>query len=273
MKQKTSSIRLFASLTEIDQAYLAEAETSTPKKRPRTRLYATVAACLCALLIAASVGVGLYLHMQSEPTAIIDEIENFEFDGRLYIISLYSDFSVEADEYLGVPSDGKGFFRDESALYSVKGYDPTFLLCEVYAGKVASLFVSPADLDISVGRELYIDRWHLPDYETVEYRFWSGSRDLTALQDKNAAPIEDLLNTLYNGKIVELSGSDPAKEHGEVILDLRFTLQNGIRIDLLVFESGLVVSHAVPREGIMLEEEQLDALMDYLQNHQNNVQK
>lgn len=264
MKQDLSSIRLFASLTEIDQAYLAEAETSIPKKRPRTRLYAA-AACLCALLIAATVGIGLYLYMQSEPTAVVDEIANFEFDGRLYSALQYSDFSVEADEYLGVPSNDKGFFPNESVLYSVKGYDPTFLLCEVYAGKVANLYVCSADLEISVGRELYIDRWHLPDYETVAFRF--GNRgEFIALQDKDAAPIEDLLNTLYNGKIVELSGADPAKEHGDNILDLRFTLQNGIQINLLVFESGLIVSHAVPREGIMPDEKQLDALMDYLQS-------
>ena len=172
MKQNDSSIILFQSVTEIDQAYLVEAETTTPKKRSRTRLYMT-AACLCALLTAASIGVGWYLHAQSDSTAVVeDEIPNFVFDGRRYgVMLLYSDFSVEADAYLGVPNDDKGFFRNDSALYSVKGYDPTFLLCEVYAGKVADLYVSSDDLEISVGRELYIDRWHLPDYETVSFRF------------------------------------------------------------------------------------------------------
>jgi len=273
---------LYQSFNKIDDDILERSETSVKKKSSTWVKWGTMVACLCLVVggivwgtktlspkeepsgyVVSEEGItipALEVSLSKEAAAMSDMIGFFIYEGRCYVY--YENFS-EAEgvvgEYLGTvtgmidewtPEEGyvdfAGSIRGD--FYSVKGYDPEFMLCTKEANGIVSTYICNNGITVKYGKELYEDRLHLSEkiagvqYESRES--WFYSREELYELDKEEEYIREFIEKLDAEEFL-LCRDVAVQEGWEHMVDseiyhLYFNMNDGIKIHLRLHENGYV---------------------------------
>ena len=189
-----------------------------------------------------------------------DMIGFFIYEGRCYVQyeHIYEDVDI-VEEYKGTaigtidewtPKEGyvdyAGSIRGD--FYSVKGYDPEFMLCTKDSRGVVSTYICNNGITLNYGRELYEDRLHLSEnsiglqYESRMSQYQSMG-EIYEL-DIEEAFIQEFISQLGAEKF--LLCKDVAEQEGwdhmghSDMYYLYFTMNNGTKVQLILHDKGYV---------------------------------
>ena len=189
-----------------------------------------------------------------------DMIGFFIYEGRCYVQyeHIYEDVDI-VEEYKGTaigtidewtPKEGyvdyAGSIRGD--FYSMKGYDPEFMLCTKDSRGVVSTYICNNGITLNYGRELYEDRLHLSEnsigllYESRMSRYQSMG-EIYEL-DIEEAFIQEFISQLGAEKF--LLCKDVAEQEGwdhmghSDMYYLYFTMNNGTKVQLILHDKGYV---------------------------------
>jgi len=300
---------LYQSINKIDDDILERSETSVKKKSTAWRKWGAMAACLCLVIggivwgtktlshkeepsgyVVSEKGISipaLEVSLAKETAAMSDMIGFFIYEGRCYVY--YENFSEAEDvvgEYLGTvtgmidewtPEEGyvdfAGSIRGD--FYSVKGYDPKFMLCTKEANGIVTMYICNNGITLKYGKELYEDRLHLSgnitgvQYESRESWFYSKG-ELYEL-DKEEAYIREFIEKLDAEEF--LLCQDIAEQEGlqhmvdSEVYHLYFYKKDGTKIHLRLHENGYVRFQGFWDVCVKIPEECYDKLIDaFMQN-------
>ena len=168
--------------------------------------WAAAAACLCFVIIGAAALSPFGLRdgdSKNENDGISSKmIGFFIYEGRCYVQyrEIYEDVDL-IDKHLGTvtglidewtPEDEYVDFAGSAQgdFYSVKGYDPSFMLCMREPDGAINLFICNNGITLKYGSELFEDRLHLAgNYSKVvfeSYDSWNyGKEELFRLEGKD----------------------------------------------------------------------------------------
>ena len=279
--------RLLDALGKMDEDLIAEAAPGRkPSKKAKTVAWvkwAAVAACLCLVAVGgiwklttlptkgeplsgnliSEEGITIppmEVALSKDAAAMADMIGFFIYEGRCYVY--YENFS-EAEEIVGehlgtvtgmidewTPEEGyvdfAGSIRGD--FYSVKGYDPEFMLCTKVGNGAVTTYICNNGITVKYGKELYEDRLHLSEniagvqYESRESWFYS-KEELYEL-DKEEACIREFIEKLDAEEFL-LCQEIEAQEDWQHMVDseiyhLYFNGKDGTRVHLRLHENGYV---------------------------------
>ena len=198
--------------------------------------------------------------LSKEAAAMADMIGFFIYEGRCYV---YYENCTEVEgivgEYLGTvtgmidewtPEEGyvdfAGSIRGD--FYSVKGYDPEFMLCTKEANGIVTMYICNNGITLKYGKELYEDRLHLSESITsVQYESrdsWFYSKEEVYVLDKEEAYIREFIEKMDAGEFL-LCQDVEVQEGLQHMVDsevyhLYFYKKDGTKIHLRVHENGYV---------------------------------
>lgn len=204
----------------------------------------------------------------------------FIYEGRCYVqyMDIYEDVDL-IDQHLGAitgmidewtPKDGYVDFAGSARgeFYSVKGFDPSFMLCMKRDDGAVSLFVNNTGITLKYGAELYEDRLHLSEmivavqYETTDS--WFYSRDQLYDLDADLEIISELVRQLNEAQLI------PREEilvagGKKYLSDLReyflyFRLKNGASVNLILYEGGYIEFMGIDKVCVKVSEDMYEAL-------------
>ena len=148
--------------------------------------------------------------------------------------------------------------------YTVKGYDPTFMLCMKCENGLVSTFVNDNDMILCTGADLFEDRLHLTgNYEAVKYQTredWQRSTGIICQVEETALEVVEQFVDAVN-KAPFLLTEDVPLEEGErnlydrEIYHMFFELKNGMTVHIRLFEGGYVRFHGLIPACVKVEEE------------------
>ena len=300
--------RLLDALGKMDEDLIAEAAPGKkPPKKAKTVTWVkwgAVAACLC-LVVAGGIwklttlptkgelpseytvsenGItipALEVSLSKKAAAMSDMIGFFIYEARCYVY--YENFS-EAEgvvgEYLGTvtgmidewtPEEGyvdlAGSIQGD--FYSVKGYDPEFMLCTKAGNGIVSMYICNNGITLKYGKELYEDRLHLSGNITgVQYESrdsWFYSKEEVYELDKEEAYIREFIEKLDAEEF--LLCRDVIEQEGwEHIVDaeiyhMSFLMENGTKIHLRLHENGYVRFQGLTELCVKIPTETYDKLL------------
>ena len=300
---------LFQSFNKIDEDILERSETSVKKKSTAWVKWGAMAACLCLVVggivwgtktlspkeepsgyVVSEEGItipAMEVSLSKEAAAMSDMIGFFIYEGRCYV---YYDNTGEAErlvgEYLGTatgmidewtPKDGYVDFAGSISgdFYSVKGYDPKFMLCMKETNGVVSTYICNNGITVKYGKELYEDRLHLSEkiagvqFESRESWFYS-KEELYEL-DKEEAYIREFIEKLDAGEFL-LCQDVAAQEGWEHMVDseiyhMYFNMNDGTKIHLRLHEDGYVRFQGMWDLCVKIPEEYYEKLISaFVQN-------
>lgn len=300
---------LLDALGKLDEELVAEAAPGKkPPKKARTAAWVkwgAMAACLCLVVggaiwkittlptkgeplsgyLVSEKGITiptLEVSLSKEAAAMSDMIGFFIYEGRCYV---YYDNTDEAEgivgEYLGTvtgmidewtPEEGyvdfAGSIRGD--FYSVKGYDPKFMLCTKEANGIVTMYICNNGITLKYGKELYEDRLHLSEniagvqFESRESWFYS-KEELYEL-DKEEAYIREFIEKLDAEEFL-LCQDVTVQEGWEHMVDseiyhLYFNMKDGTRIHLRLHENGYVRFQGLWDLCVKIPEESYGKIID-----------
>lgn len=185
----------------------------------------------------------------------------FIYQGHCYVEyeRLENDSSKIVGEYLGTatglidewtPRDGYVELAGsvEGDFYSVKGFEPSFLLCMQKEGTV-SLYVREGGMTLKTGADLYNKWLHLSeDYREVRYEtrasWYYSSGEVRQLDAPRAQEVLDFIQALDEAEFLPVeevearSGISPFAE--SEIYHMCFLTENGMTVHLRLHEGGYV---------------------------------
>lgn len=276
---------LFKSINGVDEEVLERSEVVARKKTVGLKWikWGAVAACLCLVAGGAiwkittlptkgepspgytisEEGItipALEVSLSKEAAAMSDMIGFFIYEGRCYVY--YENFS-EAEgvvgEYLGTvtgmidewtPKEGyvdfAGSIRGD--FYSVKGYEPEFMLCTKETNGDVSTYICNNGITLKYGKDLYEDRLHLSEkISGVQYESrmsWYQSMGELYELDMEEVYIREFISKLSAEEF--LLCQDVAEQEGwehmadSEIYHLYFMMNDGTKIHLRLHENGYV---------------------------------
>ncbi len=189
-----------------------------------------------------------------------DMIGFFIYEGRCYVHyeHIYEDVDI-VGEYLGTstglidewtPKEGYVDYAGsiQGDFYSVKGYDPEFMLCTKDARGVICTYICNNGITLKYGRELYEDRLHMSEkmagvqYESRKswYEGLGEVYDLGGVPDTVQAFIKELDSRefILCGDVTTLEGWSNMAE--AEVYHMYFTMEDGTTIQLSLNENGYV---------------------------------
>lgn len=318
-----SKDKVIDSMGRIDDDIIQEVEVLRRRKRRAkgkalwTRLGA-VAACIC--LIVGSMAIWRMLTVPTEENASellaseegvtippmgvslssnaeADMIGFFIYEGRCYVQyeRIYEDTDI-VEEYLGTATglidewtlkegyvDFAGSVRGD--FYSVKGYDPSFMLCMKDARGVVSTYICNNGITIKYGKELYEDRLHLSEnMEGVQYEsrpsWYEGLGELYELsadvksEESSASGewngiLQEFINQLNLAEFMPCTAV-PLEEGQSHMVDMEiyhlyFTMKDGTTIHLRLYENGYVRFQGMIAICVQVPAEYYDPLIALLE--------
>ena len=190
-----------------------------------------------------------------------DMIGFFIFESRCYVYmdTIFPDPGL-ADRHLGTitglidewtPEDGYVDFAGSvtGEFYSVKGYDPAFMLCQKYQSGDLVLYICNSGITLNKGSELYTDRLHLKEnikeLQTESRDSWFYSRNERFRADKDSEAVARFLDALNEGTFISREDV-PSENEWHMIFDERelehftFLMEDGTRVLLRLLEGGYV---------------------------------
>lgn len=220
-----------------------------------------------------------------------DMIGFFIYQGRCYVQYGGIDGNVDIlGEYLGTatglidewtPKEGyvelagsvKGDF------YTVKGYDPSFMLCMKESTGSISTYICNSGITLKYGSELYEDRLHLSDgIRVVEYesRFsWYYSKGELFQMDQVGEVVTNFIRDLDCAQFVPcdsipLSLGQTAFADTE-LYHMYFRMKDGNTVLLRLHENGYVRFDGMWALCVQVPAESYDALLALLDSHTDSV--
>ena len=196
-----------------------------------------------------------------------------------------NDSSKIVGEYLGTatglidewtPRDGYVELAGsvEGDFYSVKGYEPSFLLCMQKEGTV-SLYVREGGITLKTGADLYNKWLHLSeDYREVRYEtrasWYYGSGEVRQLDAPRAQEVLDFIPALDEAEFLPVeevearSGISPFAE--SEIYHMYFLTENGMTVHLRLHEGGYVRFQGLLNICVQIPEETFRGLTALFQS-------
>jgi len=274
---------LYSVIGTVDEELLQRCEQPVKKKAKSKWLkWGAIAACLCFAAILTVVlinpeadkpidvspatdadGVTIpQMEVTLSDDVAADMIGFFIYQGRVYTQYewIYDDIDI-VGEYLGTatglidewtPQEGYVELAGSVSgdFYSVKGYDPSFMLCMKLTNGVVCTYVCDNGITVKYGSELYDERLHLRgNFSAVEYETresWNWSKGEISSIDKESAVIEDFITELYSGEFI-LWSTVPDKEgytqssiYDTETFHVYFRMNNGTTVHLRLYENGYV---------------------------------
>lgn len=300
--------RLLDALGKMDEDLIAEAAPGKkPPKKAKTAVWVkwgALAACLC-LVVAGGIwklltlptkgelpseytvsekGISipaLEVSLAKETAAMSDMIGFFIYEGRCYVYyENFSEAEAVVGEYLGTvtgmidewtPEEGyvdlAGSIQGD--FYSVKGYDPEFMLCTKAGNGIVSMYICNNGITLKYGKELYEDRLHLSgNIVGVQYESrdsWFYSKEEVYELDKEEAYIREFIEKLDAGEF--LLCRDVIEQEGwEHIVDaeiyhMSFLMEDGTKIHLRLHENGYVRFQGLTELCVKIPTETYDKLL------------
>lgn len=217
----------------------------------------------------------------------LDMIAFFIYQGHCYeeyerLENVSSDI---VGEYLGTaiglidewtPEDGYVEFAGsvEGDFYSVKGFDPSFLLCMQKEGAVF-LYVCNRDITLKTGADLYEERLHLSEaYCEVRYEtrasWYYGSGEVRQLDEPRSQEVLDFIQALDEAEFIPVeevaaqSGISPFSE--SEIYHMYFLTESGMTVHLRLHEGGYVRFQGLINICVQIPEETFRRLTTLFQS-------
>ena len=206
----------------------------------------------------------------------------FIYQGRSYVqYEWIENGTALVGEYLGTSaglidewtkSDGyvEGAGSIAGDFYSVKGFDPSFMLCMEFEDGTIETFVNNNGFTIKYGSELFEDRLHLENYVSVEYQtresWYYSQGEPILLSDNYSDIVDEFLNELNISEFMLLSDI-PLDENDTNVYDSKeiyhmfFVMENGMTIHLRLFEGGYVSFQGISQICVQIDSEVFSKLI------------
>lgn len=307
---------LYRAVGEIDDGILERSESAANGRGEKSGWlkWGAAAACLCLVILGAAMrerpmthtdeGTGITV---SEEGVTIPPIRvtlskdgsqtaslaarSFIYQGRCYMeYKRHWDAGDIIGGYLGTvtgmidewtPEDGYVDFAGsaEGDIYSVKGYDTSFMLCIKKSARVADLYICNNGITLKYGSELYEDRLHLSgNVESVRYQSCgpegSGGDECYQMNSVHDV-ISDLIRDMNAGQFIPdyavLLEEGRAYVSDTELYFLSFQMKDGTIVDLGLYENGYVRFPGVWGICVQVQEKTFRALLDVLDHHTDSA--
>lgn len=299
-------------MSELDEKYIHEAIQYQKKGKKSVWVRPVIAACLCIAFISiffwkqsivstpeskhpivTEEGITippLNVSLSSGVTA--DMVGFFLYQGRVYIqYEWLTDSGNLVGDYLGTatgsidewtPQDGyvdlAGSVRGD--FYSVKGFDPAFLLCMKYADGQISTYICNNGITLKYGFELFEDRLHLSEnclsvtYETQESH--NASKDeIHSLDLQGEERFKHFVRAINAAPFMRIQdiplGEKETSIYDREIYRVYCNMQNGMTVELRLFEGGYVSFKGIRDICVHVPQEIFDSLIDSFKNETDNI--
>lgn len=291
----------------VDPAYVKTA-AETPKKRKNVWIkWGAAAACLCITVV------GIILWRLAAPSrsevpgpavsengvtiptpdaslsagTMADIAVSFIYQGRQYFYydSIYDDVNL-VGEYLGTttatglewtPEDGNVELtgRVSGDIYTVKGYDPSFMLCMKGLNDTGFYtFICNDGITLKYGSELYEDRLHLSgNIASVQYESrdsWDHGRGERYQMNSVNDTVLDFIKHMDAAQFV-LCDSVPLIFNKTALYYLRFQKKDGTTVRLSLYENGYVRFDGIWELCVQVPEESYSVLLNLLDNLEDST--
>lgn len=272
-------------LGDISERHITMARAERKAKKSSWRKWAAMAACLCLLIGAAmymqsrrsTVGQGtdqritvsdagvsipkLEVSLGCDSDSEAEMIGFFIYQGSCYVQYEWLENAEDiVGEYLGTAigqidewtsEDGyvelAGNVRGD--FYSVKGYDPSFMLCIVYESGTISTYICNTGITIKYGAELYEDRLHLTgNYHKIQFETrssWYQSKGEVYSLENNTS-VSAFIHALNAAEFIPWETVPAMERHttssiyDTELYHVYFSMDNGTRVHLRLYENGYV---------------------------------
>lgn len=304
-----NSKELYRAISEVDDDILerSEAVTKVRRKKNKGLKWGALAACLCLVIVGAVIwrqiqpshteGTGIIIsengvtipqmNVSLSANEAADMMGFFIYQGKCYVWyeRIYDDVDI-IGEHLGTatglinewtPKEGyvelagsvKGDF------YSVRGYDPAFMLCMKEPDGTVSTYICNNGLTLKYGSELYEDRLHLSgNFEAVQYESrasWYHGRGERYQMNSINDIVLDFIKGMNSSQFVPCD-SVPLDEGHTSLADtelyhMYFQMKDGTTVHLRLHENGYVKFNGMSALCVQIPEENYNPLLNLLDNH------
>ena len=305
MKEKRE--KLYDSLTNVREDFVEEAQAAPSAKRHAWVRWCALAACLCLVVVgtvvwkpwsqgenkpasppasAAQTAKGITIPKAEVTLSQTDGVEAdmlafFIYQGRCYLqydrLDHGSDLVGEKvgtatgliDEW--TPKEGYVELAGSVSgdFYTVRGFDPAFMLCMKEEGDAVQLFVCNNGITLYQGSELFEDRLGLSDgLKAVTYEdedsWYDGKEDIHTLHDLDA--VKTLIAAMDKAQFQLSDQADlyEEKKDGGLSKELYHVyckLDNGVTVTLRLFQGGYVTFTGLPDACVQVPEATFDAFL------------
>lgn len=268
---------------DINEKHIIGARAERKQGKPVWVKWGAVAACLCLacgmamymqkLLPAIEPETGQSITVSDAGVSIpkldvslsndveADMIGFFIYQGNCYVQYQWLENAEDiVGEYLGTatglidewtPEDGYVELAGsvQGDFYSVKGYDPSFMLCIVHESGDISTYVCNTGITIKYGSELYEDRLHLTgNYRKIQFEtrasWYQSKGEVYSLAD--GATVSTFIQALNAAEFLPwesvpaMEGHTPSSIYDTEIYHVYFSMDNGTMVHLRLYENGYV---------------------------------
>ena len=208
-----------------------------------------------------------------------DMIAFFIYEGRCYVQTshVYPDPGLP-DRHLGTitgaidewtPKDGYVDFAGSITgdFYSVKGYDPEFLLCQKYNDGTVMLYVCDSGITLKKGADLYTDRLHLKgrfrEVQGESRDSWFNSKNERFRADAQDSAVARFIDALNEGTFIPRD-EVPSKDEWKMIFDERekehlyFEMDDGTEVQLRLLDGGYVFYQGILDACVQIPEDVME---------------
>ena len=271
---------LFA-LEHVNEEHILRAAPTGKRAQRMIVRWAALAACFCLCM---GTALGVMLHHEpvpvgegitipqsqislKKPTIEMFDMQGlFIYNGRVYRHSQDVENPALRGKYLATVTglidewtkeDGyvelAGTSRGE--IYTVKGYDPDFMLCQTYSDGV-EIFTCTEGLTVYTGEDWFGDIFRLRrELDTVVCENGASYTSLAVRRQaemgkKHRALIRRLVDALYEAPLMHTADVPREGTYGTSLNEnrlyhLEMTLENGITLDLILWRGGYLTHGAV----------------------------
>ncbi len=303
---------------ENDLIFEAEESMAIKKKSPVWTKWAAMAACLC-LVVATTVviskltsspsqlgdGTGITVSengvtipkmdvsLSKSAGANADMIEFFIYQGRCYVqYDWLSDTTDIIGEHLGAatglidewtPKEGYVDFAGSASgdFYTVKGFDPSFMLCMKYGNGDVGIFICNTGITLKYGSELYEDRLLLSEnYTEVQYETrasWNYSEGNLYLLEGHDDVVRSFIDAMDKAEFIpwesvpEKEGYTASAIYDTEIYHVYFLMNNGMTVHLRLYENGYVRFQGILDICVQIPKSDFDSFVSVLSNTKDST--
>ena len=253
--------------------------------------WTALALCLCLVIAGCAPVKGVTIpkaEFSLAPTTA-DGIGFFYYEGRCYV-QQFEPIRDGADligEYLGTttgridgwtPEDGYADFAGSVSrgdVYTVKGYDPSFLLCMKNLDGIFMPYLCNNGITLTFGSELFEDRLHLSGrFTAVQYVSSDSQGELYELND-DGDTVQDFVAELDSARF--MLSDDVSLPEGATYLGttelycLYFRMEDGTTVSLRLHENGYVCLEGMWEVCLQIPEESYQALIHILDSQADST--
>ena len=306
--------RLYNGVTNISEEIIEEAQNVRPRRKfPVWARWGAAAACVCLIVVGALVwrqpseplvsnsgitvsenGVTIPpMNVTLSSKAAADMLAFFIYQGRCYVEYEWIYDHVDlSGEHLGTatglidewtPKEGYVEFAGSvrGDFYSVKGFDPSFMLCMKQEDGSISTYICNAGITLKTGSDLYEERLHLSEnYDVVQYEtrvsWYNSVGEVYQLNDPQSETVTAFIEALNAAKFMPTA--DVPLEEGETsiyddkeIYHLYFLMENGMTVHLRLFEGGYVSFQGLLDVCVQVPDAQFDAMVTLLSDSDSST--